>query len=100
MNFGTALELLWLGHRVCRDGWNGKGMWLVLVPGSTITVSAGRPLGDAAPELVGQSVEYRPHIDMMTVDGEIVPWVASQSDLLADDWADVTPQSSQATCLA
>jgi hypothetical protein len=49
-------------------------------------VSAGRPLGDAAPELVGQSVDYRPHIDIMTVQGSVVPWIASQSDLLAEDW--------------
>lgn len=89
MNFGQALEGLKAGNRVARVGWNGRGMWLVLVPGSTITVSAGRPLGDAAPELVGESVEYRPHIDLKTVDDEIVPWVASQTDVLADDWETV-----------
>lgn len=85
-DFGTALTALRAGERVGRQGWNGKGMFLVLVPGSDITVSSGRPLGDAAPELVGRTVAYRPHIDMKTVDNEIVPWVASQSDLLADDW--------------
>jgi hypothetical protein len=85
-DFSTALRLLREGKRISRLGWNGKGMWLVLVPGSTITVSAGRPLGDAAPELVGEQIAYRPHIDIKTVDGEIVPWVASQSDLLAYDW--------------
>ena len=86
MNFGDALIALRTSRRVTRAGWNGAGMWLVLVPGSTITVSAGRPLGDAAPELVGQSVDYRPHIDIMTVQGSVVPWIASQSDLLAEDW--------------
>lgn len=74
---------------MARNGWNGKGMWLVLVPGSTITVAAGRPLGVAAPELVDQAVEYRPHIDMKTADDEIVPWVASQTDALAEDWVTV-----------
>jgi hypothetical protein len=63
-----------------------QGMWLVLVPGSRITVAADRPLGKVAPELVGVELDYRPHIDMKTVDGQIVPWVASQSDLLAGDW--------------
>lgn len=96
MNFGEALDHLLVGNRVAREGWNGKGMWLVLVPGSTITVSAGRPLGDAAPDLVGQQIQYRPHIDMKTVDGEIVPWVASQTDLLADDWHVVTPERTPA----
>ncbi|MET7335864.1 DUF2829 domain-containing protein [Nonomuraea sp. NPDC005650] len=86
LSFGEALELLKSGERLTRAGWNGRGMWLFLVPGSTLTVQAGRPLGEAAPDLVGQTVEYRPHIDMKTVDGQIVPWVASQSDLLADDW--------------
>ncbi|TMR10976.1 DUF2829 domain-containing protein [Nonomuraea turkmeniaca] len=62
-------------------------MWIVRVPGSTITVDARRPLGQAAPELVGRTVTYQPHIDMFTADGRIVPWVASQSDLDADDWA-------------
>jgi hypothetical protein len=87
LNFGEALALLRDGKRVARAGWNGKGMWLVLVPGSTITVSADRPLGQAAPEMVGSALAYRPHIDMKTVDGEIVPWVASQTDLLGEDWA-------------
>lgn len=86
MDFGAALQALRDGERVARDGWNGKGMWLVLVPGSTITVEAGRPVGDAAPDLIGQQVEYRPHIDMYTADGQLVPWHATQSDLLADDW--------------
>jgi hypothetical protein len=90
MNFGDALTHLKNGQRVTRAGWNGRGMWLVLVPGSTFTVQEGRPLGQAAPELVGRTVEYRPHIDMKTVDGQIVPWIASQSDMLADDWMTVS----------
>lgn len=86
MDFGTALELLRRGKRVCRVGWNGKGMFLFLVPGSEITVEADRPLGHANPSLVGSKIEYRPHIDMKTAQGDVVPWVASQTDLLADDW--------------
>lgn len=86
MNFGEALQALKGKQQVSREGWNGKGMWLILVPGSEITVAAGRPLGDAAPELIGRELTYRSHIDMKTVDDEIVPWVASQSDLLAEDW--------------
>ncbi|MFD9948779.1 DUF2829 domain-containing protein [Nonomuraea sp. NPDC059023] len=86
MTFGDALAHLKLGSRLTRDGWNGQGMWIFVVPGSTFRPEPDRPLGKAAPELVGQPVTYRPHIDMRTVDGQIVPWVASQSDLLADDW--------------
>jgi Protein of unknown function (DUF2829) len=87
MDFGEALTALKTGQRVTRTGWNGTGMWLVLVPGSTITVEAGRPLGNAAPELVGQQVAYAPHIDMKTAQGTVVPWLASQTDVLANDWA-------------
>lgn len=86
MNFGDALIALKAGHRVTRTGWNGTGMWLILVPGSTITVETGRPLGNAAPDLVGQQVQYLPHIDMKTAQGQIVPWLASQTDLLCEDW--------------
>lgn len=73
MDFGEALAALKAGKRVTRSGWNGAGQWLVLVPGSTITVDAERPLGKAAPELVGQAVSYSPHIDIKTVQGTIVP---------------------------
>lgn len=86
LDFGDALAVLRDGHRVTRRGWNGPGQWLVLVPASVIRVDASRPLGKAAPELVGQEVRYRAHIDIKTVQGDVVPWIASQSDLLADDW--------------
>jgi Protein of unknown function (DUF2829) len=86
MNFGEALEALKGGGRVTRAGWNGAGQWLILVPGSTITVAADRPLGKAAPRLIGQQVQYAPHIDIHTVQGALVPWLASQADMLAEDW--------------
>lgn len=83
-SFGFAIESLKRGERVCRSGWNGKGMWLTLVPGSNITVSEGRHLAKALP--CGAVVEYQPHIDMYTAQNTLVPWLASQSDVLADDW--------------
>ena len=83
MDFGAALQALKNGQKVAREGWNGKGMFLFLVPGSVFKVNRA-PLLGIYPE--GTEITYRPHIDMKTVDGEIVPWVASQTDLLADDW--------------
>ncbi|MGY2052385.1 DUF2829 domain-containing protein [Methylobacterium sp. JK268] len=68
MGFGEALRSLKRGERVCRTGWNGKGMHLELqVPdaGSKMTL---------------------PYIFMFTVTGDRVPWLASQTDMLADDW--------------
>lgn len=83
MNFGQALEELKEGSKVAREGWNGKDMFLFLVPGSRFTVNR-HPLLGIYPE--GTVIDYRSHIDMKTAQGDIVPWVASQSDLLSDDW--------------
>ena len=83
MNFGDGLEALKNGQKVAREGWNGKGMFLFLVPGSVFKVNRA-PLLGIYPE--GTEINYRPHIDMKTVDGEIVPWLASQTDVLAEDW--------------
>lgn len=86
MDFGSALTALKFGGRVARAGWNGRSMFLFLVPGSTFRVSRP-PLLGIYPE--GHLVDYRPHIDMKTANNEVVPWVASQSDLLEDDWVTV-----------
>jgi hypothetical protein len=82
-DFSTALTYIKTGKKVTRQGWNGKGMFLFLVNGSTFTVNRP-PLLGIYPE--GTEINYRPHIDMRTANGEIVPWVASQSDLLETDW--------------
>lgn len=83
MNFGQAIEAMKSGNKVTRDGWNGKGMFLFLVPGSNFRVDRA-PLLGIYPE--GTEISYQPHIDMKTVDNTIVPWLASQSDILAEDW--------------
>lgn len=83
LSFGHAVKALKAGKRVARTGWNGKGMFLILVPGSLITVDR-EPLLSALS--VNTKVQYLPHIDMKTATGELVPWLASQTDVLADDW--------------
>ena len=83
MNYSGALKELKNGNKVAREGWNGKGMFIFLVPGSTFKVNRA-PLNTIYTE--GTEVTYQPHIDMKTVDDTIVPWLASQSDMLADDW--------------
>lgn len=81
--FGTALKHLKQGYKVARSGWNGKGMFVFLVPGSVFKVNRA-PLLGIYPE--GTEVTYCPHIDMKTADGSVVPWLASQTDVLAEDW--------------
>jgi len=81
--FEEALKLIKEGKKVARQNWNGKNMFVFLVSGSTFKVNRA-PLLGIYPE--GTEINYRSHIDMKTVDGSIVPWIASQSDLLSDDW--------------
>ena len=83
MNFGQALEALEAGQKVAREGWNGKNMFLFLVPGSTFKVNRA-PLLGIFPE--GTEINYCPHVDMKTADGKVVPWLCSQTDMLAKDW--------------
>lgn len=87
MDFSQALAALKAGSRITRTGWNGRGIFLYLVPGSTFAVSRA-PLLGIYPE--GTEVRYLPHVDMRTAGGSCVPWLASQLDLLADDWELVT----------
>lgn len=83
LNFGHALEALKAGKKVARKGWNGKNMFIFLVPGSTFKVNRA-PLLGIYPE--GTEINYHGHIDMRTADGQIVPWLASQTDVQANDW--------------
>lgn len=83
LDFSEALAGLKAGLLLARAGWNGKGMFIYLVEGSAFNVNR-RPLLGIFPE--GTPIQYRAHIDMRTADGSCVPWLASQTDLLADDW--------------
>jgi hypothetical protein len=68
LTFGEALELLKKGRAVSRMGWNGRGMWIKL----------------QTPD--AHSKMSLPYLYMRTVDGKLVPWLASQTDMLASDW--------------
>jgi hypothetical protein len=83
MDFSEALNWLRSGHRLQRKGWNGKDMFIFLVPGSKFFVNR-EPLLGIYPK--GTEIDYLPHVDMRTASGEIVPWLCSQTDLLAEDW--------------
>lgn len=68
LSFESALAALKDGFAIQRMGWSGRNMWLMLqapTPTSRMTL---------------------PYIYMKTADGNYVPWLASQTDLLADDW--------------
>lgn len=89
MDFGQALVELKCAHKVSREGWNGKNMFVALQPGYPDGVAANANTAAAFGVTEGAEVVVRPYLAMWTADGQIVPWVASQSDLLAEDWETV-----------
>ena len=75
--FSDALKVLRDGGKVARSGWNGKGMWLMLqVPDRDSKMSL-------------------PYIYMHTADENLVPWTASQTDILSEDWNRIHPERKQ-----
>lgn len=86
-DFAVALTRLKAGHRVARQGWNGHGMFVYLVPGAAETVTPGSPLANAFP--AGTSLTRGAYLMLKTAGGDLIPWLASQADLLADDWIEL-----------
>lgn len=88
-SFGDAINFLKAGKKVARKGWNGKGMFLVLCPGSEVPADHMRvkPVKKFYQQEGRTSVIIAPHIDLKAADGTYVTgWLASQTDMLADDW--------------
>lgn len=79
LTFGNAVEALKLGGKVCRAGWNGKGMWLKYVHEDKYGVQGLQDAYSYKPDML-------PWIGMKTADDKFVPWLASQTDVLAEDW--------------
>lgn len=84
ISFGDAVEALKIGKKVARAGWNGKGMFLVLIPSCSWDYAAGLTDNNAENPCVPALL---PWIGMKTADNKLVPWLASQTDVLADDWS-------------
>ena len=83
MSFGLAIEAMKKGKKVSRRGWNGKGMFLYYVPEGRYPART-----DAAKSIAEEDgkVDYGAYIAMKTAQGNVTPWLASQTDMLADDW--------------
>lgn len=91
MDFGAALQAMKDGKRVERAGWNGKGMWVVLMLGYPDGIPANEATARAHRIEPGSTVVVRPYLAMRSVDGSLVNWTISQTDALADDWSIVAP---------
>lgn len=85
MNFGQALEQLKQGGKVSREGWNGKGMFLYYVPANKYPASRNEH-GTMIGVFEDDMIPYGAYIAMKTAQNNVVPWLASQTDVLAEDW--------------
>lgn len=93
MNFGQTIEELNAGNMMQRAGWNGKGMFIYKTVGNTVNkdfipkfASLPTSVKDFL-EKKGEDVIFHSSITMYTAQGEMQPgWLASQADILADDW--------------
>lgn len=83
LTFGHALEALKIGKAVARDGWNGKGMFVYLVPANSYPAQTG-VAKDHFGE--GSKVPYNAYLALKGVDGTVSTWVPSINDTLAEDW--------------
>lgn len=93
--FGDAIKALKNLHFVCRAGWNCRGEYLWLLPAANVKAEWCRePHLKAAAEANGGEIECLGSIRMMTADRKVLTgWLASQTDILADDWQIVDPNA-------
>lgn len=85
LSFGHAIVAIKAGHKVARAGWNGKNMFIYYVPANSYPAS-GNILGTMNGLFPNDMVPYGAYIAMKTAQENVVPWLASQTDVLADDW--------------
>lgn len=92
MSFGDALISLRSGQMVARHGWNGKGMFIYLVPANSYpaTTPAAKQAFALKSSSVGPNneimVPYTEYIAIKSVNDTVTPWLPSQTDVLAEDW--------------
>ncbi len=86
--FDVALFELRAGKKLKRAGWNGKGMFIVLQKGYPHGIPINRNTAEATGIAEGTVCRFLPYLMMKTADDSFVPWLASQTDILAEDWCE------------
>lgn len=91
--FGHAIELAKLGHKIARAGWNGKNMFVVYMEPLYLppynTTDTMRKVNDRTAKWIGEDkpLDCQPYFAMYNAQEQWIPgWLASQSDMLAEDW--------------
>lgn len=82
LSFGDAIVAMKLGKKVARIGWSGKGTFIYYVGPSNYPA-----VTDIAKETFGETVPYGAYLAMKTANGNVVPWLASQTSVLSNDWS-------------
>jgi hypothetical protein len=83
MSFSQALDAVKAGMRIARVGWNGKGMFVYLVPPASYPVQTGAAVAHFGE---GSMVPYNAYFAIKNVDDTVSTWVPSVNDCLANDW--------------
>ena len=86
MDFQYALTALKEGARVFRSGWNGKDMWIVLQKAYPDGIPINKNTAESIKEPEGTVHKFLPYLMFKTAQGDFVPWLASQTDILGEDW--------------
>lgn len=86
MTFGQAIEALKLGSHVAREGWNGKGMFVVYQKGYPEGIKCNKQTADAFKINEGDLFVCNPYLQIKNVNGSVSMWVPSINDCLAEDW--------------
>jgi hypothetical protein len=86
MSFGLAVEAMKKGFRVAREGWNGKHMFVVYQKGYPDGIPCNKQTAEAFGYEEGYLFRCRPYLQMRCADGTHQMWLASQSDILEEDW--------------
>lgn len=99
MTCGMAIEAAKNGEKVARNGWNGKGMYVVYQKAYPEGIPINKNTAESTGIPVGTVCRFLPYLMLKTADGAFVPWLISQTDALADDWSIIEdePQNGELT---
>ena len=81
MNFGEAINNVKNGHKIAREGWNGKGMFVIYVPEENIDLTEQQEKMFGASNII-----LNEHFLIKNVNNTLSTWVPSINDCLAEDW--------------
>ena len=89
MDFADVLKDMKVGNHYERKGWNGRGMFITIQEGYPEGVKCNKNSSEAYGVKLGSIIQVRPYLVIRSVDGMFVPWLPSQTDILATDWQKV-----------